>query len=221
MRIRGTGLAKRYGHGTGAVQAVVDVSVEIPAAALTVVAGPSGSGKSTLLHCLAGLTVPDAGSVLLDDVDLTELDDAGRAALRRSRMSFVFQRANLAPALTVAENASLGLVLQGADRDEVRDRVADALDRVGLADRSGAYPADLSGGQLQRAALARALAGAPDVLWADEPTGALDRAAARELTDLLVTTATAGCAVVGVTHDDAVAERADQLVRMEDGRRVP
>lgn len=218
--ISGLGLSKAHGTGTGRVQALVDVTVDVPAGALTVVAGPSGSGKSTLLHCLSGIAVPDSGSVLLDGTDLTALDDDGRTALRRTRMGFVFQRGNLAPALTVAENTSVGLVLRGASRDATRTAVAAALEQVGLADRSGAYPAELSGGQLQRAALARALACGPDVLWADEPTGALDRAAAHVLTDLLAAAATTGCAVVVVTHDPAVAERADQLVQMEDGRRT-
>ena len=216
MQITGTGLTKAYGR----VAALSDVSVEI-GSGFTVVAGPSGSGKSTLLHCLSGIAVPDSGTVAVDGTELGALDDDGRSAMRRTRMSFVFQRGNLAPSLTVAENASVGLVLKGAGRDQTRTAVTEALARVGLQERGEAFPAELSGGELQRAALARALASAPDVLWADEPTGALDRAAARELTDLLVQTAASGCAVVVVTHDPEVAERADQLVRMEDGRRLP
>jgi putative ABC transport system ATP-binding protein len=220
-RVVGTALAKSYGRGSGRVPALVDVTVEIPAAALTVVAGPSGRGKTTLLHCLSGIATPDSGTVVVDGTEVTGLDDDARTALRRSRMAFVFQRGNLAPTLTVAENASVGLVLRGASRDETRTAVDAALERVGIADRAGSYPDELSGGQLQRAALARALACRPDVLWADEPTGALDRAAAAELTGLLADAATTGCAVVVVTHDPAVAERADVLVRMEDGRRIP
>jgi putative ABC transport system ATP-binding protein len=219
-RVVGTALAKAYGRGSGRVEALVDVTVEIPAGALTVVAGPSGSGKTTLLHCLSTIATPDSGTVVLDDAEISGLDDERRTALRRSRMGFVFQRGNLAPTLTVAENASVGLVLRGASRDQVRDAVRAALERVGIADRAAAYPDELSGGQLQRAALARALACQPDVLWADEPTGALDRTAAAELTELLADAATTGCAVVVVSHDPAVAERADRLVRMEDGRRI-
>jgi putative ABC transport system ATP-binding protein len=219
-RVVGTALAKSYGRGSGRIQALADVSVEIPTGELTVVAGPSGSGKTTLLHCLSGITTPDSGSVAFDGTELTGLDDDARTAVRRSRMAFVFQRGNLAPTLTVAENASIGLVLRGASRDATRTAVSAALERVGLAERADAYPDELSGGQLQRAALARAVASAPDVIWADEPTGALDRRAAAELTDLLAEVTATGCAVVVVTHDPAVAERADVLVRMEDGRRV-
>ena len=219
-RIVGTALAKAYGRGAGRVQALVDVTVDIPSAALTTIAGPSGSGKTTLLHCLSTIATPDSGTVVIDDTEIGGLDDDARTTLRRSRMAFVFQRGNLSPTLTVAENASVGLVLRGASRDETRTAVAAALERVGIADRASAYPDELSGGQLQRAALARAVACAPDVLWADEPTGALDRSAAAELLTLLADVATTGCAVVVVSHDPAVAERADVLVRMEDGRRI-
>jgi putative ABC transport system ATP-binding protein len=216
----GTALAKAYGRGSGRVHALVDVSIDIRPAAMTVVAGPSGSGKTTLLHCLSTIATPDAGSVVIDGTEVTGLDDEGRTALRRNRMAFVFQRGNLAPTLTVGENASVGLVLRGTSRDDTRVAVEAALARVGIADRAASYPDQLSGGQLQRAALARALAAGPDVLWADEPTGALDRTAAAELTELLADAATTGCAVVVVSHDPAVAERADVLVRMEDGRRI-
>ena len=219
-RIVGTALTKAYGHGAGRVQALVDVTVAVAPAALTTVAGPSGSGKTTLLHCLSTIATPDSGSVVIDDTDISQLDEDGRTALRRSRMAFVFQRGNLSPTLTVAENASVGLVLRGASRDAVRTGVAAALERVGIADRAAAYPDELSGGQLQRAALARALASEPDVLWADEPTGALDRSAAAELLTLLAELAATGCSVVVVSHDPVVAERADVLVRMEDGRRI-
>lgn len=219
--LKACGISKTYGSGSGAVQALTDVSLDIFGAELTAIVGPSGSGKSTLMHCLSGIAQPDGGSVLLDDTDLTGLDDGKRSELRRTRMSFVFQRGNLAPALTVAENASAGLVLRRASRDVVRAKVAEALYRCGLEGREGAYPSELSGGELQRAALARALAPNPDLLWADEPTGALDRAAARGLLGLLVDAASRGTAVVVVTHDLDVAAAAAQQIRLQDGRRLP
>ena len=214
------GVSKAYGKGTGKVQALDDVTVEIAAASVTAVLGRSGSGKSTLLHCLSTIAVPDAGTVLLDGTDVGSLDDDGRSEVRRTRMSFVFQRGNLAPALTVAENASAGLVLRGRGRAEVRDRVLEVLEQCGVSHRASSYPAELSGGEQQRAALARALAPSPDVLWADEPTGALDRAAAQELMTLLLSAPSTGTAVVIVSHDEQVAEQADQCIRLQDGRRI-
>lgn len=214
----GRGLSLSYGEGTARVHALRGVDVAVTRGRLTAVLGPSGSGKSSLLHCLSGIARPDAGEVLFEGADLAELGDDRRTALRRTRMGFVFQRGNLAPALTVAENVSLGPVLLGLARDEVRRRVVDALERVGIADRADAYPSALSGGELQRVALARALAPEPAVLWADEPTGALDRPASAELVALLHEAAAAGTTVVVVTHDEEVAAGADEVVRLRDGR---
>ena len=218
--VSGVGLGKSYGRGDAQVAALVDVSIDVQPGVLTAVVGPSGSGKSTLLHCLSGIATPDTGQVLLEGQDLARLDDDARAALRRSTMGFVFQRGNLVPALTVAENVSAGPVLQGRSRDEVRAAVTDALERVGLEQRAGAYPAELSGGQLQRVALARALATTPRVVWADEPTGALDHAAAEEVAALLHEVAAMGAAVVVVTHNAELAAGAATVVRLQDGRRV-
>jgi putative ABC transport system ATP-binding protein len=218
--VSGVGLSKGYGRGDARIDALLDVSIDVLPGVLTAVVGPSGSGKSTLLHCLSGIATPDTGQVLLDGQDLAHLDDDARAALRRTTMGFVFQRGNLVPALTVAENVSAGPVLQGRSREEVRTAVADALKRVGLEQRSGAYPAELSGGQLQRVALARAIAGSPRVVWADEPTGALDHASAEEVASLLHEVAGTGAAVVVVTHNAELAEGAASVVRLQDGRRV-
>lgn len=220
LLLEACGVSKAYGKGTGRVQALDDVSLQIRPGTITAVVGPSGSGKSTLLHCLSTIAVPDSGSVLLDGADVGALDDDGRSEVRRTRMSFVFQRGNLAPALTVAENVSAGLVLRKAGRAEIRSRVADALEQCGLADRAGSYPAELSGGEQQRAALARALAPSPDMVWADEPTGALDRSAAAELMQLLSAATASGTAVVVVSHDEQVAALADQCVHLVDGRRI-
>lgn len=218
--LRGLALTKAYGEGDARVVALADFSVDVCPGQVAAVVGPSGSGKTTLLHCLSGIAVPESGQVLLDGQDLAQLSDGGRAAVRRTSMGFVFQRGNLVPALTVAENVSAGLVLQGRTRDEVRAGVERALVRVGLVERRDAYPSQLSGGQLQRAALARALATSPRVLWADEPTGALDRLAAAEMTALLREAAASGAAVVVASHDPAVAELADVVVQVRDGRRV-
>lgn len=218
--VSGLGLSKSYGRGDATVPALVDVSVEVCPGVVTAVAGPSGSGKSTLLHCLSGIARPDSGQVLVEGQDLAELDDDARAAIRRSCMGFVFQRGNLLPALTVAENVSAGPVLQGRSRAEVAAAVAEALHTVGLEGRAGSFPAELSGGQLQRAALARALATKPRVLWADEPTGALDQAAAEEVAALLREVAASGAAVVVVTHNAELAATAGTVIRLQDGRRV-
>jgi len=218
VTVEAVGLSASYGEGTGRVQALTDVDVTVAKGRLTAVLGPSGSGKSTLLHCLSGIARADAGTVTFEGLDLTAMGDAQRTELRRTRMGFVFQRGNLAPALTVAENVSLGLVLRKLGRDEVRRAAQDAMDKCGIADRARAFPAELSGGQLQRVALARAIAPDPAVIWADEPTGALDRAASAELVGLLHDAATRGTTVVVVTHDDQVAAGADQVVRLRDGR---
>ena len=212
------GISKAYGRGDARVAALVDVSLTVCSAALTAVVGPSGSGKSTLLHCLSGIAVPDEGVVRLGERDLAVLSDDERAAVRREQMGFVFQRGNLVPSLTVAENVSAGLVLQKRSRAAVAEGVRRALAQVGLQGRDGAFPAELSGGELQRVALARALATSPAVLWADEPTGALDRESANSMLGLLRDAARGGAAVVVVSHDPEVAAVADTVVRLQDGR---
>jgi len=218
--VEARGLCKAYGRGAARVEALVGVDVQVRAGVLTAVVGPSGSGKSTLLHCLSGVAVPDAGEVRVGEKLLSGLSDDELAALRRTSFGFVFQRGNLLPALTVAENVAAGLVLRGEGRDAVAAKVDAALARVGLPDRADAFPAELSGGQAQRVALARALAAEPQVLFADEPTGALDRAAAEQLLGLLHDAAGQGTAVVVVSHDPCVEQAAGAVVRLTDGRRV-
>ena len=217
----GRDLVKTYGGDSARTVALDGVSVEIPSGVLASITGPSGSGKTTLLHTLAGLTTPDAGSVHVAGRELTDLDEPARADLRRDLMGFVFQRLNLLPALTVAENVAVPLLLRRRSRDDVRARVGEVLGQVGLAGRGGAYPATLSGGEAQRVAIARALSTRPAVIWADEPTGALDTASAGGVLDLLAALAADGSTVVLVTHDPDVAARADVHVRLRDGRREP
>jgi putative ABC transport system ATP-binding protein len=213
-------ISKAYGPSTGRVQALRGVSLQVHAGSFTAVIGPSGSGKTTLLHCLSGLAVPDEGRVELAGTDLSALDDDERAAVRRNTMAFVFQRENSLPALTVVENVAVPLLMRGLPRAQVDERVSKALEDVGLGDRARAFPSELSGGELQRVAVARAICAAPKLLWADEPTGALDSTAAKEIVRLLRLLVSENSAVVVVTHSGEVAEHADQVLELRDGRRV-
>ncbi|MGW2509444.1 ABC transporter ATP-binding protein [Streptomyces scopuliridis] len=206
-----------HGSGDGAVAALDDVSLSFPRATFTAVMGPSGSGKSTLLQCAAGLDRPTSGSVSIGGTELTELTERGLTLLRRDRVGFVFQSFNLLPALTAEQNVALPLRLAG--RRTSRARVRDVLDRVGLADRAKHRPTELSGGQQQRVALARALITRPEVLFADEPTGALDSRTGREVLAMLRSLADRdGSTIVMVTHDPVAASYADRVVFLVDGR---
>ena len=215
--LRLTGVSKAYGAGDGAVHALDGVTLALPAGSFTAVMGPSGSGKSTLLQCAAGLTQPDTGRVLVAGEELTGRDEAARTKFRRQRIGFVFQQYNLLPMLTVAENTTLPLRLAGRRADPARTR--HILTQVGLGDRLGHRPGELSGGQRQRAAIARALVTEPAVIFADEPTGALDLRSAREVLTLLQRTVREhGRTVVMVTHDPTAAGYADSVLFLADGR---
>ena len=217
--VRAADLVKTYGHGETRVRALDGVSVELPAGRFTAVMGPSGSGKSTLLHCLAGLDTVDSGGIWIGDAEVTALDEKGRTLLRRDRLGFIFQSFNLVPSLTVLENITLPQELAGRDVDQVwLDRVIDA---VGLGDRLRHRPTELSGGQQQRAAGARALAGRPEVVFADEPTGNLDSRSGGELLAFMREAVDEfGQTIVMVTHDPVAAAVADQVVFLADGRVV-
>jgi putative ABC transport system ATP-binding protein len=208
---------KVYGHGEGAVVALDGVSANFASASFTAIMGPSGSGKSTFLHLAAGLDRPTSGTVLLGDKDLTRLSERRLTILRRKQIGFVFQAFNLMPSLTVAQNIGLPLRLDGrrARRSEIRE----VASRVGLGDRLGHRPSQLSGGQQQRVAIARALVARPAVLFADEPTGALDIRTGRGVLTLLRELVDQdGQTVVMVTHDPAAATYADQVVLIADGQ---
>jgi putative ABC transport system ATP-binding protein len=208
---------KVHGHGDGSVVALDGITIGLPRGSFTAIMGPSGSGKSTLLHVAAGLDRPTSGTVALGDTDLTGLSERRLTILRRERIGFVFQAFNLMPSLTVAQNIGLPLRLDGrrARRAEVRDVAA----RVGLENRLGHRPAQLSGGQQQRVAIARALVTRPEVVFADEPTGALDSRTGRGVLALLREVVDAdGHTVVMVTHDPAAAAYADRVVLLADGR---
>ncbi|MEV0243520.1 ABC transporter ATP-binding protein [Streptomyces sp. NPDC050674] len=201
----------------GSVTALDAVSLAFPSGTFTAVMGPSGSGKSTLLQCAAGLDRPTSGSVTLGGTELTGLSERRLTLLRRERVGFVFQAFNLLPSLTAAQNVALPLRLAG--RRVPADHIRRALAQVGLADRAGHRPSQLSGGQQQRVALARALIIRPDVLFGDEPTGALDTRTGREVLELLRGMVDReGQTVVMVTHDPVAAAYADRVVFLVDGR---
>lgn len=210
---------KTYGHGANAVKAVRGVSVTVSPGELVAVVGPSGSGKSTLLHLLATLDRPDSGEIWIGDTKLSELDDIGRTQLRRSKIGLVFQFFNLLPLLSARENVALPLLLAGVHLAEAEARADELLRGVGLAARAGHKPDAMSGGEMQRVAVARALASRPLVLLADEPTGNLDSASSDGVLSLLrSTTQDSGCAVVMVTHDPRAAAIADRMLEFKDGK---
>jgi putative ABC transport system ATP-binding protein len=217
------GLTHRYGdtaRGTATVDAVTDVDLTLPRGSFTAVMGPSGSGKSTFLSCVAGLETPTAGLVFVGGTELTSLGEEQRTRFRRERIGVVFQGFHLLPYLTAEQNVALPLRLAGkrVGRAE-RDRIRALLARMGLADRNGHLPGEMSGGQQQRIAIARALVTAPDIVLADEPTGALDSVTAREVLGLLRSCVDdLGQTVVMVTHDPVAASYADAVTFLVDGR---
>jgi len=209
-------ISKTY---AGGVRALDDVSLTVGRGSFVAVMGPSGSGKSTLMHCAAGLDTPTGGRAFIDGTEVGGLSETRRTELRRARVGFVFQSYNLVPSLSVADNITLPLRL--ARRKPDHEWVRMLVDRVGLGERLGRRPAELSGGQQQRAAIARALVTKPAVVFADEPTGALDLRTAREVLALLRDLVDGlGQTVVMVTHDPAAAARADRTLVMLDGRVV-
>jgi putative ABC transport system ATP-binding protein len=213
--LEGVDLVRTFHQGTTTVRAVDHVNLGVSAGELVVVNGPSGSGKSTLLHLLGGLDRPDAGRVLLEGADISRLDERQLALVRRRRIGFLLQFFSLLPTLTVLENVSLPLVLDGAPH--ARARAEEALHRTGVAQRRAHRPGSLSGGEQQRVALARAIVTAPAVLLADEPTGSLDSASGQRIFELLRTTA-AGSGVILVSHDPRAADYADRVIHLADGR---
>ncbi|MEV0410900.1 ABC transporter ATP-binding protein [Streptomyces sp. NPDC050448] len=210
------GVRRAYGRGAAAAHALRGIDLSLPRGSFTAVMGPSGSGKSTFLQCAAGLDLPTAGSVRLGGTEITGMNENELTELRRSRLGFVFQAFNLLPSLTVEQNVLLPMRLAGGRQD--RARAADLLARVGLESKGRRRPAELSGGQQQRVAIARALVTRPDVVFADEPTGALDTTTAAEVLGLLrAAVDSLGATIVMVTHDPAAAAHADQVLFLADG----
>ncbi|MFD5421765.1 ABC transporter ATP-binding protein [Streptomyces sp. NPDC127069] len=210
-----TGLHKAY----GTTKALDGTAFSIHAGEVVAVMGPSGSGKSTLLHCLAGIVAPDAGTVTYDGRDLTALGDAERSALRRSQFGFVFQFGQLVPELTCVENVALPLRLAGVRRKEAEATALGWMERLQVEDVGAKRPGEVSGGQGQRVAVARALVTRPRVVFADEPTGALDSLNGELVMQLLTEAArAASAAVVLVTHETRVAAYSDREIVVRDGR---
>jgi putative ABC transport system ATP-binding protein len=212
------GVSKRFTRGTEVVTALDDVDLDLEAGEFLALVGPSGSGKSTLLHVAGGLDLPDSGAITLDGRSIAALSSTERAELRRRHVGFIFQFFHLINTLTVAENVELPLVLDGVRGNGV---VTETLARVGLAHRATHLPGELSGGEMQRAAIARALVHQPRLILADEPTGNLDSATAADvMAVLLEQVRDAGAALLMVTHDADLAAAADRIVTLRDGRLV-
>jgi putative ABC transport system ATP-binding protein len=210
-----TGLVRAFGP----TRALDDASATIRAGEVVAIMGPSGSGKSTLLHCLAGILPPDAGQVHYRGRDLWAMSDAERSALRRGQFGFVFQFGQLVPELTCLENVALPLRLSGTRRSEAHRRALSWLERLEVTDVAGKRPGDVSGGEGQRVAVARALVTGPRVIFADEPTGALDSFNGERVMNLLTAAAReSSAAVVLVTHEPRVAAYSDREVIVRDGR---
>jgi len=217
----GRSLRKVYGSAghPNAVEAVAGIDIEIPQGQFLGLMGPSGSGKSTLLHLLSGLESPSAGEVWIGDTRIDQLDESDAARFRRRHMGIVFQFLNLIPTLTVEENIALPELLEGRRMVQVRDRVTELLELLGLASLRERTPAELSGGEMQRVAFARALLRDPILILADEPTGNLDSKAGEEVLEVLRRAPDErGVTLLLVTHDIRAASYADRIVVMRDGR---
>ena len=213
-----TGLGRTYPSAGGDVHALRDVSFSIPRGTIAALVGRSGSGKTTLLNCVGGLDQPTTGTVVVDGVEVTALDERARTALRRDRLAFVFQTFGLLPMLSAAENVGLPLRLRKLAPKARRERVAHLLDLVGLSGQAAQRPGELSGGQQQRVAIARALANSPRLLIADEPTGQLDAESGAAIMELLQSVVRGeGMTAVISTHDTTLQEMADHTVRLADG----
>ncbi|WP_326807137.1 ABC transporter ATP-binding protein [Streptomyces sp. NBC_01186] len=209
-----TGVTKEY---AGAVTALRDVDLDVEEGELVGIVGPSGSGKSTLLHIVGTLDRPTSGSVEIAGFDVAALSDRELSALRARHVGFVFQAFHLVPGISAQDNVAEGLLYSGLPRAVRRRRAAEALERVGLADRARHRPHELSGGQKQRVAIARAVVGGPELLLADEPTGALDSASGESVMALLRDLGAAGSTIVVITHDAEVADQLPRRVRLRDG----
>jgi putative ABC transport system ATP-binding protein len=211
------GVKKIYRTSAQVVEALRDLDLVVGRGEFLAVMGPSGSGKTTLLNCLSGLDEIDGGEVLVEGENIHKLSDAKRSRHRAKEMGFIFQSFNLIPVFTSAENVELPLLLAGTVPSEARKRAEETLERVGLGHRKSHRPNELSGGEQQRVTIARALAGSPAIVWADEPTGNLDSETAGDIMSLLGELNADGLTLVLVTHDPAIGATAERLIRMRDG----
>lgn len=211
-------VCKIYQMGSETVHALDGVDLNIDRGEFVAIVGSSGSGKSTAMNIIGCLDVPTSGSYRLGGVDVSTMDDDRLAEIRNKMLGFIFQQYNLIPKLTVLENVELPLLYAGVDSLARRERALRSLERVGLGDKGKNLPSQLSGGQQQRVSIARALAGTPSVILADEPTGALDSRTGREVLNFLKQLNREGDTVVLITHDNSIAVRADRIVRLQDGK---
>jgi ABC-type lipoprotein export system ATPase subunit len=217
--VKARGVEKTFAAGGVLVHALRGVDLSVSRGEMVAVMGPSGCGKTTLLNCLSGLDEFDRGEVLIGGESVSGISDRRRTRLRAERMGFVFQTYNLIPVLSTVENVELPLLVAGARPRVARRRAESALETVGVPEQAGKRPNEMSGGQQQRVAVARSLVNDPDIVWADEPTGALDSETSKEIVDLLVElNRERDQTFVLVTHDASVAARAHRIVRMRDGR---
>jgi putative ABC transport system ATP-binding protein len=211
-------LEKTYAAGGATVRALRGVDLKIPRGEMVAVMGPSGCGKTTLLNCLSGLDGLDSGEVLIGGESISEMSERKRTRFRAEQMGFIFQTYNLIPVLSAAENVELPLLVAGIKPKEARRRATAALEMVGVPDQASKRPNEMSGGQQQRVTVARSLVNEPAIVWADEPTGALDSETSKEIVELLVRlNREQAHTFVLVTHDASVAARAHRTVRMRDG----
>uniref|UniRef100_A0A7V4NEX2 ABC transporter ATP-binding protein n=1 Tax=Fervidobacterium pennivorans TaxID=93466 RepID=A0A7V4NEX2_FERPE len=219
--VKAENLSKIYGSGSSKVVALDSVNLEIYKGEIVAILGPSGSGKTTLLNLLAGLDIPTSGTIIIDGQEITKMSEEEKAKFRAKSMGFIFQFFNLIPVLTAVENVELPLLLNKVPVTEARKRALELLELLGISHRKDAYPSQLSGGEQQRVSIARALSTKPKIIWADEPTGALDVKNGEQIKKLIIElNKEFGTTFVIVTHDQSVAQIANRIMRMENGRIV-
>lgn len=219
--VKAENLSKIYGSGSSKVVALDSVNLEIYKGEIVAILGPSGSGKTTLLNLLAGLDVPTSGTIVIDGQEITKMSEEEKAKFRAKSMGFIFQFFNLIPVLTAVENVELPLLLNKVPVANARRKALELLEFMGISHRKDAYPSQLSGGEQQRVSIARALSTTPKIIWADEPTGALDVKNGEQIKKLIIElNREFGTTFVIVTHDQSVAQIANRIMRMENGRIV-
>ena len=211
---------KIYGDGDSEIRALDGINLSTAEGEFVAIVGQSGSGKSTAMNIIGCLDVPTSGQYLLDGEDVSSMNEIQLADIRSRRLGFIFQQYNLIPKLSVLENVELPLIYKAMKPEERRNRAMSALEKVGLPDRADKYPSQLSGGQQQRVSIARALAGDPHLILADEPTGALDSKTGKDVLEFISALNDEGKTVVLITHDMSVAQRAKRIVRIQDGKIV-
>lgn len=209
---------KIYSDGDSEIRALDGVSLTVDIGEFVAIVGSSGSGKSTCMNIIGCLDIPTSGTYMLNGTDVSTMDEKSLAHIRNKEIGFIFQQYNLISKLTVLENVELPLLYKGVKASERKRLAMESLEKVGLADRCQKYPAQLSGGQQQRVSIARALAGNPPVILADEPTGALDSKTGREVLDFLKKLNQEGTTIILITHDNSIAEEIKRVVRIQDGR---